>query len=68
MHALIKKRPCVVYIGNPTAFSPIISNGGPGTIQSGQMIEEDPVKTFLKKYQTQIIIGAAAFIAFKLFL
>ena len=55
-------------MGNPTAFSPIISNGGPGTIQAGQMVEEDPVKTFLKKYQTQIIIGAAAFIAFKLFL
>ena len=53
-------------MGDATAFSPIISNGGPGTIQAGQMVEEDPVKTFLKKYQTQIIIGAAAFIAFKL--
>ena len=65
--ALNKKKPCVV-IMSQTAMTSILSNGGPGTIQSGQMVEEDPVKSFLKKYQTQLLIGAAAFIAFKLFL
>ena len=47
-----------------TAMTPIQHD--PGLIAQGIPSDTPDYVTFLKKYQTQIVIGAAAFIAIKL--